>query len=1604
MINGGSDPVPLFDSLDVVNVSTKNSPSLRNTSMKSLRRLALLLSLVAISFAVAWDFTPRSSGRSNNGTKAAVEKSRFKAVPSLNAMLGNNLNIPVPAPTVEPFEPGDGDDEDPDLPPGMAGKIDKESYLRARGDYFDMLRGREGEVPANARENAIRQMEKQESFLRASGRYRNNSPTVDTTNWVFFGPAPIPLGQTQGTRVPVSGRTISIAIHPTNPDIVYVGTAQGGLYKTTNGGTNWSKLFEFQLETLAIGAITIDPTDSSIVYVGTGENGQSADSFAGKGLYIIRNANSATPTLNGPFRLNGVGADVFSGRSIGRILVVPSNNNTIFVCTSSGSGGNPNTTTLLQAPRGIYRSTNAQAAVPTFEQIPITGLGAQDRTTIDIEMDPANSNLLLATVVGVTGDGGIYRTTNALDPAPTFTRTLAWGNGAALRAELTVTRNTVPATTFYAATGEQSTAALGGPACGATQAGVVRRSTDLGLTWSAPSAMPNATGYCGGQCFYDIAIAVTPDNQTAHLGGAAGNSSNPCGSNVMKRSLNGGTNWASNNTTLHADTHALALAPSNPQIVYTGNDGGIWRSTNNGNTWQQLNTVEFSATQFQGVALHPYDRNFLMGGTQDNGTICWSATGTVSHCRDGDGGYAVIDDNAQDTFNVLMYHTFFNQTNSQIGFERASNTLANADGQLSGWTFRGCSGTTSNNGFRCADNVLFYAPMNQGPGSPINTLYFGTDRLYRSTNRGDTMTLVSQGPLVPSAPAGSGVVVTSIGISPQDDNVRLVGLRNGRVFATTTGSAVMTDVTGGNFPPPNPADLTRNSIGETVIDPNNKFTAYISFTSFSPPAGQQIFKTTNLNDPAPTWTASSNGIPQVPVSSIAVDPQDSNSLYAGTDIGVYHSSDGGANWTPYGVGLPRVAVFDVKISNVQRYLRIATHGRGIWEIGIPGNQLPVVFDAGTTLVAEGCSPGNGVIDPGEDVTVSFAVRNVGAAPTNNLVVTLLPTGGVTFPTGPVNYGAIGVGSTVANNFSFSNNGSCGGNITLTFHLQDGALDLGNVSVTFSLGLQVDSPAAFTENFDGVTAPALPVGWTTAKTPATGNPPLWVTSTTSSDTAPNSAFGGGSTTPGENSLTSPVIAVPSAPVSGTNPGVRLKFRNNYNTESGFDGGVLEISIDGGPFTDVIAAGGSFIEGGYNGAIGVTDSVLTGRQAWTGNSGGFITTTVVLPPTAYGHNAQLRWRTAYDTGTNPTGGGQRIDTISVYASTRVCCSGACVLTCPQNITVANDPGVCGAVVTYALPTETGNCGGVITSSHPSGSTFPVGTTTVTLTDTRLDGSTATCTFTVTVNDTELPVVSQPTTNPNTLWPPNHQMVDVAVNYTATDNCPDLNCVLTVASNEPINGLGDGDAAPDWQVVDAHHVNLRAERSAKGSGRLYTITTTCTDASGNVVTKTSTVFVPPNQKGIWSVVTVPSTITNVKAAAGPPAVNSSHTSGPVLLGMVNFDFSSKVIKPTKAKSVKGENLVNFILGDLEFTAMNYDFRELSGARTQFKGFGKVNNEAGYKYLLTVIDGQAAKGGGVDKFRLKIWNDKTGEVVFDNQTGYGDDADPTTPIADSKSISFPK
>ena len=186
---------------------------------------------------------------------------------------------------------------------------------------------------------------------------------------------------------------------------------------------------------------------------------------------------------------------------------------------------------------------------------------------------------------------------------------------------------------------------------------------------------------------------------------------------------------------------------------------------------------------------------------------------------------------------------------------------------------------------------------------------------------------------------------------------------------------------------------------------------------------------------------------------------------------------------------------------------------------------------------------------------------------------------------------------------------------------------------------------------------------------------------------------------------------------------------------------------------------------------------------------------------------------------------------------------VITCPANITLPNAPGQCGATATYTA-TATDNCTSAVTVTvlPASGSFFPVGTTTVTARATDGSGNTATCSFTVTVNDVEPPVIHDLVVTPPVLWPPNHKMKVITADYTSTDNCPGpITCQITVTSSEPENGTGDGDAAPDWEILNDHHLKLRAERAGNGNGRIYTVKISCTDQYGNTGIGTRTVLVP-------------------------------------------------------------------------------------------------------------------------------------------------------------------
>jgi len=301
---------------------------------------------------------------------------------------------------------------------------------------------------------------------------------------------------------------------------------------------------------------------------------------------------------------------------------------------------------------------------------------------------------------------------------------------------------------------------------------------------------------------------------------------------------------------------------------------------------------------------------------------------------------------------------------------------------------------------------------------------------------------------------------------------------------------------------------------------------------------------------------------------------------------------------------------------------------------------PVVIANGSSITSESYPPPNNAIDPGEQVTVSFTVSNVGTASTSNLVGTLQNTGGVTGASAPQTYGAIASGGSVSRSFTFTASGACGGPLTATVHLQDGATDRGNLTYAFTLGV-LTITTSFSETFDGVTAPALPAGWTTA---ASGGESPWVTSTTTPSSAPNAAFAPDPATSGITELVTPAIAVPAA-------GARLTFKNNYMTESVWDGMVLEISIDGGAFADITAGGNAFISGGYNATL-ASSNPLGARAAWSGSSGGYVTSSINLPAAALGHNVKLKWRMASDSSVSSTG--VRIDSITLGSSAYVCAS--------------------------------------------------------------------------------------------------------------------------------------------------------------------------------------------------------------------------------------------------------------------------------------------------------------------------------------------------------------
>ncbi|MEI8288466.1 MAG: immunoglobulin-like domain-containing protein [Verrucomicrobiota bacterium] len=369
---------------------------------------------------------------------------------------------------------------------------------------------------------------------------------------------------------------------------------------------------------------------------------------------------------------------------------------------------------------------------------------------------------------------------------------------------------------------------------------------------------------------------------------------------------------------------------------------------------------------------------------------------------------------------------------------------------------------------------------------------------------------------------------------------------------------------------------------------------------------------------------------------------------------------------------------------------------------VPPAYFVAISSASWLLQSESAVPVNGAIDPGETVTVSFTLQNQGNLPSSNLVATLLPNAGVLAPGGPQTYGVLAsLGGSANKPFTFTAAGVCGTTITAMLQLQDGTNNLGLAAFTLPLG----KGFGLSQNFDGVTAPGLPSGW--AATNVYGTAASWGTTTASSDTSPNSAFLADPTNPAQNALLSPLVFISSATA-------QLSFRHNYSLEytgnrlkTYYDGGVLEVKIGNGAFSDILAAGGSFVTGGYNSSITTSsDNPLGGRSAWVGSSSTWKTVTVKLPAAAAGQNIQLRWNCATDTDNgNSSAVGWYVDSISITDSVPTCLSVFTDLAVGQSL--AANSSLAGQDLVYTLsvinlgPQSAANV--ILTDTVPANVTF-------------------------------------------------------------------------------------------------------------------------------------------------------------------------------------------------------------------------------------------------------------------------------------------------------------
>ncbi|MGA8028547.1 MAG: hypothetical protein WB992_15495 [Bryobacteraceae bacterium] len=391
------------------------------------------------------------------------------------------------------------------------------------------------------------------------------------------------------------------------------------------------------------------------------------------------------------------------------------------------------------------------------------------------------------------------------------------------------------------------------------------------------------------QADYDWFAAASPSNpDVVYLGAIA----------LWKGELRADGTWKWLNISsreqgdsIHGDQHAIAFSPEDAETIYVGNDGGIFKSPNGGRDWQSLNKG-LSITHFEYVAQHPEFDAWLLGGTQDNGTLRYEGGDVWYQVAVGDGGECATND----SFPYTVYHCFYGMSLERSitggGYGSWSSIAPPVPGDYS---------------------ALFYPPLEVNG----NIVALAGKSCYVSTDSGSTFNELS-------LPVDAGRATALAIVGPFRF---FVGTESGDIFQFDWVALSWT----------NPTTLSQPRAGfisSIRIDPSRPTRLWVTYSDVH---GPTIYRS---DDGGNHWQAYITGLPIAPVNIVEMHSWDSNIIFAGTDVGVWRSADAGATWMVFSTGLPNAIVGDLVFHPKMRLLRAATRSRGVWEVDLSGQAVP----------------------------------------------------------------------------------------------------------------------------------------------------------------------------------------------------------------------------------------------------------------------------------------------------------------------------------------------------------------------------------------------------------------------------------------------------------------------------------------------------------------------------------------------------------------------------------------------------------------------------------------------------------------------------------------